>query len=126
MSRSWNGGKNARSDKELNKIQRLAHENKKLKQEIGRLKKLLNRLDSGWCNGCIKKYEESPQENGLPEPTLANPPIKDRTCFRCKEGKLRIVKYYKVDQEYYFRACDMPGCGHRTRGKKLTPEVQED
>lgn len=123
MSRSWNGGKGGRTDKELTKIQRLAHANKKLKNEINRLRKNIARLDSGWCPGCLQRYEGEPQDPTLPEPCLEVPSKKDRTCFKCKEGKLRLVKYYKMSETHYFRKCSR--CEHRTKGKKWTPDVEE-
>lgn len=123
MAKSWNGGKGNKTDKELNKIQKLAHENKKLKNEINRLRKAVTRVESGWCPGCLEKYEGKENSENLPEPCLTVLPEKDRTCFKCSEGKLKIVKYYKLEETYYFRGCDH--CGHRTRGKKWTPDVKE-
>jgi hypothetical protein len=123
MSKSWNGGKGSRGDKEFSKIQKLAHENKKLKTEISRIRKNLNRLESGWCPGCLDRYDSKDEKMTLPEPCLTKPVGKDRTCFKCKEGKLRMVKYYKIAETWYYRKCD--SCPHRTRGKKFTPDVQD-
>jgi hypothetical protein len=123
MSKNWNSGKGDRADKELSKIQKLAHENKKLKMEINRLRKTISRLDSGWCTGCLDKYEGKDKEDDLPEPTLDNPVINKRSCFKCKEGQLRIIKYYKLSETHYYRSCD--SCPHRTKGKKFTPDVRD-
>lgn len=124
MSRSWNGGKAGRADKELSKIQKLAHENKKLKTEISRLRKTMYRMDSGWCPGCLERYEgEEEGAETLPEPCLTKPVKNDRSCFKCETGNLRIIKYYKMSETWYYRQCD--SCPHRTRGKKFTPDVKD-
>ena len=123
MSKSWNGGKDGKTDKELSKIQKLAYQNKKLKHEIAKMRKTLSRLDSGWCPGCLERYDGKEEEVELPEPCQTKWVGKDRTCFKCKEGVLRIVKYYKITDTWYYRACSQ--CDHRTKGKKFTPDVQD-
>lgn len=123
MSRSWGNGRSQKTDKELTRVQKIAHENKKLKEEIARLRKTIVRMDSGWCPGCLKRYDEDGKNTKLPEPDISKPEQKDRTCFKCNEGKLSIVKYYKMSEQWYYRACNK--CSHRTRGKKFTPEVQD-
>jgi hypothetical protein len=122
MSRSWNNGKSQKTDKEFSKNQKLSHENKKLKNEISRLRKAITRIESGWCPGCLKEHSE-PEEASLSEPSQTKVVRKDRTCFKCNEGQLRIFKYPKIGEMWYFRKCD--ACGHRTNGKKFTPDVQD-
>lgn len=116
-------GRSPRSDNEFSKIQKITNENKKLKTQLSRLRKQFDRTDAGWCPGCLDKYE---QDAGEPMPAKIDNmgrEKKDRTCFKCREGVLVMTKYQKLDTFWYFRRCTH--CDHRTRGKKLTPEVEE-
>jgi len=121
MSKSWNGGRPKGIDKELSRVQKMAHENKGLKEEIGRLRKTISRMDSGWCPGCLKKYEKDSQD--LEDPDIQKSIKSERPCFKCGDGKLILVKYYKINEVWYFRGCDK--CQHRTRGKRYTEEVKD-
>jgi hypothetical protein len=123
MSKSWNGGKPQKIDKEISKVQKINHENKRLRDEISRIRKAMSRMDSGWCPGCLKKYEKEGEDTELPHPGLADPVENNRPCFKCGAGNLVLVKYYKINEAFYFRKCDK--CPHRTRGKRFTPDVKD-
>jgi hypothetical protein len=117
-------GKSARTDSERTKVSQLSYENKKLKSEIAKLRKTLERLDANWCPGCLKKYEEpkDQEEKNLPNPdTFPVITAPDRTCHACHSDKLVIIKYYKMGECWYIRRC--PSCKHQTKGKKYTPDV---
>lgn len=119
-------GKSARTDSERTKISQLSHENKKLKADLTKLRKTLERLDANWCPGCLKKYEEPKdlEEEALPNPdTFPVFTTPDRTCHQCQADKLIIVKYFKMGEAWYIRRC--PSCKHQTKGKKYTPDVQD-
>jgi predicted RNase H-like nuclease (RuvC/YqgF family) len=131
MGKGWNGGKAQKIDKEFGKIQKLSNDNKYLKEEVERLQKKLDRIESGWCANCIKNYEVGDAKH---PPKLAKtkkkvekaeekPKSKDRTCYKCKTGKLKIVKYPKLGEIYYFRKCE--SCTHRTRAKKYDDKVED-
>lgn len=114
-------GKGDRSSGDATKIQKLASNNRKLTREIARLRKMIGRIESGSCPSCVAFYEDPSHAEDLPSPPKT-PTGPDRLCHKCQQGQLVIVKYYKLGEEYYFRKCP---CGHRTRGKKYTPEVQD-
>ncbi len=57
------------------------------------------------------------------EPCAEKPKKIDRTCHKCQEGQLQLIKYYKIEETWYFRKCSI--CPHRTRGKKYTPDVKD-
>jgi hypothetical protein len=122
MSRSR--GRSARTDNEFSSEQKIAHENKKLKLQIARLKKQIDRINSGWCPGCLQKHEAEGTEPMPPKvENIGKKVKKDRTCHKCQSDTLRIVMYTKMGEPWYLRRC--PSCGHRTRGKKYTPDVEE-
>jgi hypothetical protein len=119
-------GKAARTDSERSKISQLSHENKKLKAELAKLRKTLERLDANWCPGCLKKYEEpvTKDDEELPNPdTFPVFVAPDRTCHTCHADKLILIKYFKMGEAWYIRRC--PSCKYQTKGKKYTPDVQD-
>lgn len=128
MSRSWDGKKGRDKDQNQSTIRKLAYENKSLKREVARKQKMLDRINAGWCPGCLKDFEKGEHE-GAPTPEQVTipvePPKKERKCFTCSEGDLELLMYYKVGEAYYFRKCNNPNCKNRTKGKKWTPEVKD-
>jgi len=123
MSKNWGNGRPQKSDKEFSRVQKITHENNKLKEEIARYRKTIARIESGWCQECLKKYDNSDPDLELPEPIIENPPETGRTCYKCQDGKLSIVKYFKISEQWYYRKCNK--CPNRTRGKRLTSDVKE-
>lgn len=114
--------KSSKTDVEYTKVQKLTQENKKLKQNVSSLRKQIDRLEAGWCLGCLQKHEqENPDE--LPPKVENQGKKKDWTCHSCNEGKLTIFKYIKANETWYFRQCKT--CGYRTVGKKFEVGVEE-
>lgn len=118
-------GRSPRNDAERTKLQIVSHENKQLKQELNRLRKLLDRLEEAPpenCPHCVQEYIAPETQK-----PLKNQPFDvlkpDRQCFKCHEGTLVIYKYNKIDQTWYYRKCT--NCPHRTAGKKWSEEVKE-
>lgn len=118
-------GKAPRTDSERTRVSQLSHENKKLKSEIKQLRKTIERLNSGWCPGCLKKYEQDDFENNgsLPAPETVQMTVPNRICYSCNTGKLVLIKYYKMGECWYIRRCDV--CKKQTKGKKYTPNVMD-
>jgi hypothetical protein len=111
-----------RVDREYSKEQKFINENKSLKQEIAQLRKQIARIDLGWCPKCLEKYTPNQE---LPPKIENMGKKKDRTCFKCHEGRLTVFRYNRAGEQYYFRKCNKDGCGHRTRGKKWEEGVEE-
>lgn len=129
MSKSWNGKRGRDKDQDSTKIRKLSYNNKELKREIARLRKHIERMDAGWCPGCLQKLENGEHE-GAPTPEevqVVDAPkkSKDWFCFQCQVGKLELVKYYKIGEAWYYRKCSEPNCKNRTKGKRWTPDVKE-
>jgi hypothetical protein len=116
---SKRSGRSPRTDKEITATQRLAHEKRELQKEVGRLKKQLARFDAGWCPSCFERANGG----SAPEIEQEQPKPKNRICFKCHEGNLKLFKYHKGEEVWYFRSCET--CGHRTKGKIYTDEVKD-
>jgi DNA-directed RNA polymerase subunit M/transcription elongation factor TFIIS len=110
-------GRNPRGEKEYSKLQQALHENKKLKREIARLRHLVR-------EEVVLDLDE-PEDD---QPEIKTQSVKrkrDRTCHKCQEGKLVFTEYSKAGGDpWYLRKCN--NCDHKTRGKRLTPEVDRD
>ncbi len=118
-------GKSRNYDKEFGLIDRLKKENSQLKRDLAKLRRQVDRLnlDNDRYRTLRELTHKQTQTNRKAEKAK-----RDRTCFECGKGKMRMVKIWKPDGEYYLRKCMIgtePGCGHQTRLKKLTPDVEE-
>ena len=120
MSRS----KTKRSSSDFDQIDKLKHENQKLKRQISQLRKQIARLDlSRYTNikELVDKYEHEDQEEKKKE-------HKDQIkklweCFQCRSDHLRMVTFERKDGVFYFRKCN--SCNHRTKLKRLTSDTKE-
>lgn len=114
-------GKKHRSDGEYSKVQKLSHENKKLRREILQLRNQLSHNYCPECNGEVEEVAENTKEFVIVEPPKAAPKL----CHICQEGVLVLIRYEKFNgEEWYFRKCPTEGCKNRTKGKKYTPDVK--
>jgi regulator of replication initiation timing len=112
-------GRSSRGEKEYTKLQQVIHENKKLKIENARLRKQLSRAVD---EDPDKFLEEKQEEFKVKTHSVKK---KDRGCHQCGRGKLEFHEYSKANgEQFYYRKCDF--CPHRTRGKRLTPDVDRD
>ena len=112
-------GKYKRSDKEYAREKQLSHENKNLKVEIVRLRKLLSQAGLDSYEDLKRVIETHSIDNGPKNSKDVADRLKED--WRCTgtpgcEGYLEIVIFNKIDQEYYFRKCS--NCFHRTRSQK--------
>ena len=111
--------KNARTDKEYTREQRLYAENKQLKQAIHVLAKQIERLQAGKKLGKDEAIVTTP----IPETHNSKGKVEGRLCHKCPDGKFQIVRYERAGEEWYFRKCN--ACSHRTRGKRFDDTVVE-
>lgn len=115
-------GKSKRADREFSREKRLSHENTKMKREIGRLRKILARID-------LDKYgqlKETIEQNCTEESQESGRSLLERLKeeWRCTEtprceGYLEIFIFNKIDNSYYYRKCS--NCPHRTKSQKYDP-----
>lgn len=106
--------KHFKGDRESSRVQELSYKNKELQRVVSKLRRELERYKHGWISSGDEVVEQA-------EPKKK----KDRTCHTCRKGKLAMIRYGKPDGYWYYRSCDLPGCGYRTRSKRLTEEVEE-
>ena len=106
--------------KEEDQLQRVKIENKRLKKEVQTLRKELNRLEHRF-SGLDELVEQQYDEDNTPK--AIKEAKKDWSCFKCKEGQLKIFIINKVGVPHYFRKCD--SCENRTKLKKYSSEVEE-
>lgn len=118
-------GKSRRGNREFNKEQKLAHENKRLKIELARVRKQLARLDLDRYENVKEMIEEHYVDNAQEGQDILENLKKAWACKQCQSGYLEIFTYNKLDQTWYFRRCsNAPTCKHRTESKRYTPDVK--
>lgn len=113
------------ADGEQDELQRLRHENKRLKREISILRKQIDRLDLDRFQSfkeALDRLDEIEMEQAARRKDRQISEEKWR-CWTCNVGKLRLKVWERRDGAHYQRVCDH--CGKRTTMKKWTPEVNE-
>lgn len=118
--------KNKNCDKEYDKVQKLAHENRKMKKEINRLRHLLSKqVSNPNYNVEIEDSEEHSLESEIEKKEKEINKLKEIwKCHMCSEGFLEIAKYPKIGETWYYRKCSNPRCDHRTKSQKYTDNVK--
>lgn len=115
-----------RGDKELDDLQRLKKENKKLKQDITALRKQLQRIDfrrfENLSQLVDKQHRESLEEIKATKLEAAK---KHWICHKCGKDYLRLVIWdHPVKGPCYYRKCGYPQCQHRTEMKVVTNPIE--
>lgn len=115
-----------RSSGDFDPNQKLKHENKQLKREVKRLRKLLQQVeDAEETKKLMYLVEMQRQEDKIlhesnKEEQLGD--LKERwACHECSEGVMLIQIFKRRDGVFYFRRCQ--ACGNKTRMKKYSEEV---
>lgn len=115
-------GKSRNYDKESKLIDQLKHENAKLKRENAKIRRQIDRLNLD--HDRYRTLRELVHKQTQEERRKAKAK-KDWTCHECGRGTMKLILMPRRDGNFYFRACDMEGCGHRTVLKKYTEDVEE-
>lgn len=116
--------KHKRTDRDFSREQRLSHENKDLKQEILRLRKLLARVDLdkfGQIKETVEKHCKD--DNAQYGQDLLDRLKQEWRCTKTAgcEGYLEIIIFNKINDTYYFRRCSE--CSNRTPSQKYDSKV---
>jgi hypothetical protein len=115
-------GKTRRGHKEYSREQQLIHENKRLKRELGALRKQLARIDLDRYDGIKELIEKSYQLEEELEGRQILEKLKERwRCRECARGFLEIIIYNRPDSTCYYRQCNV--CSHRTKSQRYSPSV---
>ena len=113
-----------RSSKELKEVQVLKQENRKLRRQIGKLRKVIARIDVEQYQFLKDLLESQAQEDTEHIKKAEQQRIEDKwKCHEhgCDGGVLRFIPVTRQDGTFYFRKCD--NCGKRTKLKKFTDGV---
>jgi regulator of replication initiation timing len=115
-------GKNRRGSKEYSKEQELVYENRKLRREIGHLRKQLARVDLDRYTHVKDIIEKSYRmEEELEGQKILQRLRAEWKCHECERGFLQIVTYNRPDATFYYRLCNV--CAHRTKSQRYNPGV---
>jgi hypothetical protein len=119
MSRS----RTKRSGSEHDLVDKLKHENQKLKRQISQLRKQLSRLDLNKYANLKELVDKQELEDKHEEKQKHQEQVKKLwECFECRNGHLLMLTFERRDGVFYYRKCN--SCGHRTQVKKLTADTQ--
>lgn len=109
------------NEKELDQLQKLKHENAKLKRQVSTLRKQLARID-------MDRYQELREASEISDTAEQDSKgyvemlKKEWECHECKNGYLKITLVSQRDRLMYYRSCT--NCGNRTRLKTYTDDVK--
>ncbi len=113
----------SRGDKEYDQLDKLKHDNKKLKRQVKKLRKIIDRFDLDRYNDVkewIEKYANLELEQERAEATKE---LEKRwKCWDCDQGVFRIHVIMRMDGEFYYRMCDQ--CRKRTSLKKYSKKTE--
>lgn len=107
-------GKSFKTDKEIEQIDRLKYENKKLKRSLKQLRKLLDRYEVAEEKGLIDEGTIIPSKKRQKEQEL----LERWKCYSCERGVLRLI----IVGNRYFRKCD--SCGKNTKSQVWGDSVE--
>lgn len=108
--------RNRYAEKELDQLQKLKYENKRLKRQIAALRKQIARIDIDRYEN-IKDIIERHHKEDLDERLLEEKKKLETKweCHECKRGVLVRHELMRIDGAFYYRKCN--NCNHRTKVK---------
>lgn len=107
--------------KEFDDIQKLKNDNKKLRIQVSKLRKVIKNIDLDHYN-FVKDLLESDNFNETPI-KVTNKKLEEKwSCYKCDSGILRLIIVNKCGEPYYFRKCDY--CENKTKTKKYNEDIK--
>lgn len=114
-----------RSGRELDLLDRLKNENKRLKQQVAQLRKLITKFDLDRYNDFKDVLEANERLEAKFNKQEAKKELKRVwECWDCGEGILKLTILPRRDGTFYWRCCSNPECGKRTKTQPYTNKVQ--
>jgi hypothetical protein len=111
------------SDGELHLIEKLKHENTKLKKTISSLRKQMARIDIDRFENIKELIERHDEQEDVDTLKQHEESLKKMwQCWQCNEGILQLIVISRRNGDFYFRKCS--GCKHRTTTKPFTKDVK--
>jgi len=112
-----------KNDKELKEVQCLKQENKKLRRQVRKLRKVISKIDIEQYEFIKDLMESQAKEDSLPARKAEKEQLEKKwECHNCEDGILRIFVFNRKDGCFYLRKCDV--CGKRTKMQKFTDHVE--
>lgn len=106
--------KKRKLDQEYTKVDKLKHENKKLKKEVSRLRKILDRIDYEHLAEAAVYHEIT----GKKLKVESNKKAKGKVCYKCGQAEMRLI----IFGNRHLWKCDC--CDNRTK-TKVNESVKE-
>lgn len=115
------GGK---TDKEYDEIQKLKSENKRLKLQVSKLRKVAANIDRHHYTFVQDLLDsEDMQEDTKAAEVQIQRKMEDKWgCHLCGKGVMRLVILHRAGEPYYIRKCDH--CDNKTKLKKYTDDIE--
>jgi hypothetical protein len=112
-----------RGSKEFDLLDRLKHENRKLKRANDALHKQLSRVDLQKFNNLSNLVDKQRREADAQESISKKEALKKKwLCHQCERDFLKLFIWdHPVKGLVYYRQCS---CGHKTRMKPYTDAVE--
>lgn len=111
------------SDREYDDLQRLKHENKKLKRQVSALRKQISRLDLDRYENLkdiVQKHYEAEEQDQFKKDLKKLK--KEWECHVCREGFLKLYLINRRNEVVYYRKCTE--CDNRTSVKPYNSKVE--
>lgn len=108
-------------NKEFTDNQRLKEENKRLRTQVSKLRKVINNIDMSHYS-FVQDLLNSKDFEAKPAKVTKEEVEKKWQCFNCEDGIMRLLTFSKMGDPYYMRKCD--SCDHKTKVKKYTEDVK--
>jgi len=111
------------ADSEIDQLQKVRRENKRLKEQISQLRKQISRIDVDRFQN-LKDLLDAQDRKEQQEAALEkNKALSEQwKCWHCESGILRLVVLERRDGVFYNRVCD--NCKHRTKLQKYHDKVK--
>ncbi len=111
------------ADSELDEIQIVRRENRKLKQQISQLRKQISRIDVDRFQN-LKELLDAQDRQDAEEAAARRQAELDRAweCWDCRQGTLKLSIIERRDGVWYNRYCQE--CGKRTKLQRYNDKVK--
>jgi hypothetical protein len=111
------------NDKEYAELERLKHENQKLKRQVSALRKQISRLDVDRYNNVKELLEKQANDDAYEYVHKEKQKAEQQwRCYSCGSGVLRTKRMHRRDGSFYYRKCDNEKCTNRTNTKPIPPD----
>lgn len=104
-------------------LDKLKHENKRLKRELSSLRKQLSRIDLDRYHNLKEFVLQNDSKEAEAELIKNKEDVKKFwTCWDCGKDYLRMVTFERRDGVHYYRKCGT--CNYRTKMQKLNKDTR--